>query len=176
MQYADLGKPICPLLTFPLPFAPWPRPLRYPTPFSLHPQSIGIKNQSRLSTANAVSRVDNLSFLEDVVPKTTTVREYRQRKARAPAANPALSNGQTVLDASARTLVQRTLGGNGAQEGQQGGAAIPPEVMDTLDNDGQGHGHGQAGLTNGGQTGLVFQQYHPAGPEQRDQAGDVEMG
>ena len=52
--------------------------------------------------ANAVARLDNLEFLGDVVPRTTTYRKYkddRQRKEAAAAAAEAkakaLSNGQS---------------------------------------------------------------------------------
>lgn len=114
--------------------------------------------------ANAVSRVDNLSFLEDIVPRTTTVREFKSRKARAAAQEnaPALQNGQTTLDASARPAASRP---------------IPQELLDVIPPllrpiDPQTH-PGQLSPTNGQQ--LRFEHYEPNGSIQRDEGGDVEM-
>lgn len=52
--------------------------------------------------ANAVARVENLEFLSDVVPKTQTFKQYKQKQAKESAApkensNP-LPNGQKTLD------------------------------------------------------------------------------
>lgn len=50
--------------------------------------------------ANAVARIDNLDFLADVIPKTTTYKQFKEKKAReeaaAAAATPA-APGQTTL-------------------------------------------------------------------------------
>ncbi|QIW99750.1 hypothetical protein AMS68_005268 [Peltaster fructicola] len=45
--------------------------------------------------AHAVARVENLEFLADVVPKTTTYKQFKQKQAKNPA--PA-ANGQMTLD------------------------------------------------------------------------------
>lgn len=50
--------------------------------------------------ASAVSRIDNLEFLADVIPKTTTFREYKEKKAKSTRPNARLSSGQTTLDSS----------------------------------------------------------------------------
>ena len=54
-----------------------------------------------LSRAAAVARIDNLEFLADVIPKTTTYRQFKERKARdeaeAAAAAAAAQSGQTTL-------------------------------------------------------------------------------
>lgn len=49
-------------------------------------------------TANAVSRVENLEFLSDVVPRTTTLKQHKQKVAKEAAAAPATSNGQATID------------------------------------------------------------------------------
>ncbi|KAL8996844.1 MAG: hypothetical protein Q9169_003746 [Polycauliona sp. 2 TL-2023] len=56
--------------------------------------------------ANAVARIDNLEFLSDVIPKTTTFREYKEKKSKATKATASLSTGQTTLDGS-RSLPSR---------------------------------------------------------------------
>ncbi|KAL9622112.1 MAG: hypothetical protein Q9160_003455 [Pyrenula sp. 1 TL-2023] len=50
--------------------------------------------------ANAVSRIDNLEFLADVIPRTTTYRQVKERRARDAAANQAaaVEAGQMTLD------------------------------------------------------------------------------
>jgi hypothetical protein len=51
-------------------------------------------------TANAVARIDNLDFLADVIPRTTTYKQFKEKKARddasAAAAAP-VAPGQTTL-------------------------------------------------------------------------------
>ncbi|KAI4260124.1 MAG: hypothetical protein L6R42_004208 [Xanthoria sp. 1 TBL-2021] len=56
--------------------------------------------------ANAVARIDNLEFLTDVIPKTTTFREYKEKKSKPAKVNATLSTGQTTLDGS-RSLPSR---------------------------------------------------------------------
>jgi hypothetical protein len=47
--------------------------------------------------ANAVARFDNLEFLSDVVPRTTTYKDFKQKQAKQANGQP-LANGQTTLD------------------------------------------------------------------------------
>lgn len=103
--------------------------------------------------ANAVSRVDNLSFLEDIVPRTTTMREFKSRKARAAAQEtaPVLQNGQTTLDGSSKAAANRPP----SQSGH------PPLTAEAL--------------SGPPVSDLVIQQYEPNGSLQRDESGDVEM-
>ncbi|ODH24659.1 hypothetical protein ACO22_05306 [Paracoccidioides brasiliensis] len=54
--------------------------------------------------ATAVSRIDNLEFLADVIPKTTTYRQFKEKRARETA------NGADVSKS------QRTLNGTRARE------------------------------------------------------------
>ncbi|KAK4986178.1 hypothetical protein LTR50_005470 [Elasticomyces elasticus] len=59
------------------------------------------RNIQYKDVANAVARVENLEFLTDVVPKTTTFKTFKEdqaRKAAASANKPRpLSNGQTTI-------------------------------------------------------------------------------
>ncbi|KAK4900622.1 hypothetical protein LTR27_002338 [Elasticomyces elasticus] len=72
------------------------------------------RNVQYRDVANAVARVENLEFLADVVPKTTTYKAVKQKQAKDGAASPAngeLAKGQGTLDGH--------LGGaNGAAEEQ----------------------------------------------------------
>lgn len=61
-------------------------------------------------TATAVSRIDNLEFLADVIPKTTTYRQFKEKRARevaqdvpeAAKGQPGRSNAATGHDGVAR--------------------------------------------------------------------------
>lgn len=47
-----------------------------------------------------MARIDNLDFLADVIPKTTTYKQFKEKKARedaAAAAAPPVAPGQTTL-------------------------------------------------------------------------------
>ncbi|KAL1991160.1 hypothetical protein VTN49DRAFT_5664 [Thermomyces lanuginosus] len=48
--------------------------------------------------ATAVSRIDNLEFLADVIPKTTTYRQFKEKRAREGAQEAGLEKGQTTLN------------------------------------------------------------------------------
>ncbi|KAK0277854.1 hypothetical protein LTR35_009690 [Friedmanniomyces endolithicus] len=59
------------------------------------------RNVQYRDVANAVARVENLEFLADVVPKTTTYKAVKQKSAKdgtAAAPNGGLANGQGTLD------------------------------------------------------------------------------
>lgn len=72
--------------------------------------------------ANAVARVENLEFLTDVVPKTQTYKQAKQKQAKEPAAKAnGATNGQKTLDQHM---------GEGAEEQATNGAAHDPESMD----------------------------------------------
>ncbi|KAJ5894213.1 transcriptional regulator family: Histone-like TF [Penicillium taxi] len=47
--------------------------------------------------ATAVSHIDNLEFLADVIPKTTTYRQFKEKKAREAADQP-MEKGQLTLN------------------------------------------------------------------------------
>ncbi|WEW57735.1 hypothetical protein PRK78_003202 [Emydomyces testavorans] len=56
--------------------------------------------------STAVSRIDNLEFLSDVIPKTTTYKQFKEKKAREAAKEAGRSKGQ-------RTLSRKGMGANG---------------------------------------------------------------
>ncbi|TKA55876.1 hypothetical protein B0A55_12539 [Friedmanniomyces simplex] len=59
------------------------------------------RNVQYRDVANAVARVENLEFLADVVPKTTTFKAVKQKQAKdgnSAAPNGGLANGQGTLD------------------------------------------------------------------------------
>lgn len=116
-----------------------------------------------------MSRIDNLEFLADVIPKTTTVREYREKKTKSGKPNARLSSGQTTLDNS-RPLPSRPAEVLNSAEMQaaendisQGEPAGGPELEDI---------HLQAPRANGN----VFHHYDPNGRPDREGSEDVEMG
>ena len=128
--------------------------------------SIECCNMLTWNAANAVSRVDNLSFLEDIVPRTTTVREFKSRRVRSAQQDSAapLQNGQTTLDAS-RPGAQRP-------SSQGGQPSTPRETRPYASADGM---QASSTLSAVGEQPLIFEHYEPNGSVQRDETGDVEM-
>lgn len=77
--------------------------------------------------ANAVARVENLEFLTDVVPKTTTYKQFKQKQAKegsSAQANGSLANGQGTLDTHL-----------GAAKEEQATNGASHEVMDVDDDE-----------------------------------------
>ena len=124
-----------------------------------------------------MSRIDNLEFLSDVIPRTQTYgqymekknREYKETKSRETARSRAIENGQTTLDGS---------------KPQQNGTHADAE----LDNDERtdelmAGGDGKNSTTTvarpshppRGNGTLVFEHYEPNVSSRRDACGDVEM-
>lgn len=66
--------------------------------------------------ATAVSHIDNLEFLSDVIPKTTTYKQFKEKKAREAAKPGEMEKGQ------------RTLNGTGASTHDTNGAAADATV------------------------------------------------
>lgn len=94
-----------------------------------------------LTTANiatAVSRIDNLEFLADVIPKTTTYRQYKEKRAREVAQDaPATEKGQRTLDSAvkAQNGVARLPGGQTlltANGGRTSGTGAVESPMPTV--------------------------------------------
>jgi len=48
--------------------------------------------------ATAVSRIDNLEFLADVIPKTTTYKQYKEKRAKEAARYAVMEKGQRKLN------------------------------------------------------------------------------
>ncbi|KAJ9643710.1 uncharacterized protein PV06_09107 [Exophiala oligosperma] len=58
------------------------------------------KNLAYKDIATAISRIDNLEFLSDTVPKTKTYRQFREEKAQEAAAKAASAAGATANTAN----------------------------------------------------------------------------
>ncbi|KAL9597317.1 MAG: hypothetical protein Q9219_005241 [cf. Caloplaca sp. 3 TL-2023] len=120
--------------------------------------------------ASAVSRIDNLEFLTDVIPKTTTLREFKEKKAKIAKPNARLSSGQTTLD-NPRSLPNRPA------EVMNSAEAVDPAFHLSPDGRSNMHGfethHPHVPQTNGQ---VVFEHYQPNDRPIRDESEDVEMG
>ncbi|KAK3113782.1 hypothetical protein LTR53_008589 [Teratosphaeriaceae sp. CCFEE 6253] len=93
------------------------------------------RNVQYRDVANAVARVENLEFLSDVVPKTATYKQVKEKQAKdggAVQANGGLAKGQGTLDGH--------VGGAQGQDGEQAtnGAAHEKMDLDGADDDSEG--------------------------------------
>ena len=122
-----------------------------------------------------MAKVDNLEFLSDIVPRTTTWSEYKKQKDREGRDSGAtdtkkvqpLPPGQTTLDGLHSEPSHITI------QMKESNDEPDPEVLPSDPPD-------QAVVTNGdapvnGSGSLVFKHYEPNGGDARDQDGDVEM-
>ncbi|KAK5160715.1 hypothetical protein LTS14_001728 [Recurvomyces mirabilis] len=105
------------------------------------------RNIQYRDVANAVARVENLEFLADVVPKTTTFKAFKQRQAKDVTntttategeANGELANGQGTLDGHMNAGKGVVSAG---EEQAVNGASAGHEAMDVD----AANGHRQAG-------------------------------
>ncbi|KAI6864052.1 hypothetical protein KC338_g5641 [Hortaea werneckii] len=115
------------------------------------------RNIQYRDVANAVARVENLEFLADVVPKTMTMKQFKQKQAKEDAARPASgtngtsANGQGTLDSHLGAKATEGQAVNGAsheesmevdedeeEEDDEGGEdeAQEPEQVDDQDRSG----------------------------------------
>jgi len=80
------------------------------------------KNIQYKDLASAVARLDNLEFLSDIVPRTVTYKQVKERKARGEvSANGEVEAGQTTLDGRKAT----TNGTNGLR--MDGASDLPAD-------------------------------------------------
>ncbi|KAL8731637.1 MAG: hypothetical protein Q9166_003325 [cf. Caloplaca sp. 2 TL-2023] len=120
--------------------------------------------------ASAVARIDNLEFLADVIPKTTTFREYKEKKSKAIRPNASLSTGQTTLDGS-RSLPTRPADvvKVGEDQAEVDDLSADETVDESFAEDRQKaapHADGEA----------AYDYYESKGHFNRDESEDVEMG
>jgi len=81
------------------------------------------RNIAYKDIATAVSRIDNLEFLSDTVPRTKTYRQYREEKAQEAAARAGSANGVNGEDGvSIQTMMK-----NGYANGTNGVNGSGPE-------------------------------------------------
>lgn len=118
-----------------------------------------------------MTRIDNLEFLSDVIPKTTTFREFKEKKSRTVKPNAPLLSGQTTLDQS-RSLPTRPADVINPTEAQATEESFQAEAS------GDGYGReatlAKASRSNGE---VVFEHYEPEGnPQNHYDSDDVEMG
>jgi hypothetical protein len=81
-------------------------------------------------TATAISRIDNLEFLSDTVPKTKSYRQYREEKEREAEAKTANANGDPngtngESSRSIQTMMQNGTNGVNGTGPEHGNGARP---------------------------------------------------
>lgn len=122
--------------------------------------------------ANAVTRIDNLEFLSDVVPKTMTYREFKQQKAaRQARKQEMLQNGQTTLDKSS-TVTKRPNEATAVEDGSGEEQGHPLETQ--VNGYAQPDSHLSSPQTNGN-SDTVFRHYQPNGETHPEESQDVDM-
>ncbi|RHZ59758.1 hypothetical protein CDV55_103155 [Aspergillus turcosus] len=75
--------------------------------------------------ATAVSRIDNLEFLADVIPKTTTYKQFKEKKAKEASKDAAFEKGQRTLNGTIPSMVKAN-GEGGHQKAEK--PSISPRV------------------------------------------------
>lgn len=118
--------------------------------------------------ANAVARIDNLEFLSDVIPRTTTFREYKERKERKARIAEPLPSGQTTLGQS-RNLPRRPAGINGFE----GGKVVKGAGFDGVETRANENVRRVPLNDNDNRGGVDYERYDGSDDEERE---DVEMG
>ena len=127
--------------------------------------------------ANAVAKLDNLEFLGDIVPKTTTWREHIDKKAKESGQvverkSRPLPAGQTTLD-RARPRTSHVDEQMHAEDeiAYDNNISSPNEYMSHTVTAPSANG---ASNSHGNGT-LVFEHYAPNGVSRHDGSDDVEM-
>ena len=117
-----------------------------------------------------VARYDNLEFLADVVPRTVTFRQYKDKKAakEASKAMRPLPTGQTTLDGKHPGSSHITECNNSSNTIADDRTVSPEEGS---------HPAESPRPTNGvpANVDLVFEHYEPNGNTKHDESDDVEM-
>ncbi|RMY96210.1 hypothetical protein D0862_08605 [Hortaea werneckii] len=90
------------------------------------------RNIQYRDVANAVARVENLEFLADVVPKTMTMKQFKQKQAKEDAARP--TSGTNGTSANGQGTLDSHLGAK-ATEGQAVNGASHEESMEVDDDE-----------------------------------------
>ncbi|KAL4865472.1 hypothetical protein BDV12DRAFT_148917 [Aspergillus spectabilis] len=87
--------------------------------------------------ATAVSRIDNLEFLADVIPKTTTYKQFKEKRAKETAKNTGVEKGQRTLNGALSPVADVE---EETQDGKDASilrSSRPPTVMMMVDGDSQ---------------------------------------
>ena len=82
-------------------------------------------------SANAVARIDNLEFLADVIPRTTTYRQFKEKKAKEAANGTTVEAGQTTLDGKKPQAMENGVNGipGPSYSAEMNGTHAPREMM-----------------------------------------------
>lgn len=84
--------------------------------------------------ATAVSRIDNLEFLADVIPKTTTYKQFKEKRAKESSKDPTMEKGQRTLNGAPPPQVEpEQTTPNGKSESSHPRSSRPPTVMMMVD-------------------------------------------
>lgn len=75
-------------------------------------------------TATAVSRIDNLEFLADVIPKTTTYKQFKEKKAKEKSGG--IEKGQRTLNGTKKASKSQVNGEMIDQNHPSTGEERPP--------------------------------------------------
>lgn len=122
--------------------------------------------------ANAVARIDNLEFLSDVVPRTITYREYKEKASARAAKKKArpLQPGQTTLDGKrpgSSHLPEQMVISDTPMEDAMPIPASEPVALKRPSN---------KAVNGAPPNNLIFQHYDPNSKSKRAvSSGDVEM-
>jgi hypothetical protein len=112
--------------------------------------------------ANAVAHHDNLEFLSDLIPQTTTLKKYREKKANQAAKTRTQISGQTTLEGGRiSTGLAETMNAPGENGDSQADVA-----RDTTEED-------PDLSSSNGVNGTINGQHH--GTDEHDKDGDVAM-
>ncbi|KAI9774269.1 MAG: hypothetical protein M1840_004163 [Geoglossum simile] len=88
--------------------------------------------------ANAVSRIDNLEFLADVIPRTIPYKQYKEKKskeAKEASNGDAIENGQTTLNKDKpQSTVNGAPGSNDEHEAGDGQEEMELEIRSSRTN------------------------------------------
>lgn len=119
--------------------------------------------------ATAVSRIDNLEFLADVIPKTTTYKQYKEKKAKeTQSKGPEVEKGQRTLNGRAP---DSKVNGESTEQDRPRTAENKPSISAIMNpTDSQSSFMGRPGQTGMGQMSQMGQ---PGQPGYHD--ADVEM-
>ncbi|KAL5342995.1 histone-fold-containing protein [Aspergillus crustosus] len=83
--------------------------------------------------ATAVSRIDNLEFLADVIPKTTTYKQFKEKRAKETAKDTGVEKGQRTLNGAVPPVVEAEEETQNGKEASIPQSSRPPTVMMMVD-------------------------------------------
>ncbi|KAL2827898.1 CBF/NF-Y family transcription factor [Aspergillus pseudoustus] len=83
--------------------------------------------------ATAVSRIDNLEFLADVIPKTTTYKQFKEKRAKETAKDTGVEKGQRTLNGALPPAAEVEEETQNDKETSLPRSSKPPTVMSLVD-------------------------------------------